>query len=564
MSGRLREAWREWRGGILLLLTIATLALGVAGFDQLGDGMSTSLYRSVQLFGLGGPSGDVPWELDIARLVAPLIIGVATVTALLGIFREQAGSLRLRRLRGHVVVIGFGTVGSRLASALRDQGRRVVGIEIDPQAPLLASARERRIPIVVGDAGDGRIQRRAGVDRAAQVVIACGDDATNLDALAEARGLAAGRSAGGPLACAVNLDDRRLWRLLRSEEVGDPAEVRSARVDYFSVRGYAAGLLQLRHAPPRPDLLVVGASPLIRAAVVQLAGRWREAFPERGTVTIAELPGDDETSQFRAEHPELEAAAEFERLELPSRGALEHLAGRRWSAAFIDCESESESLAAATALAAAGAVDGEIVIVVSDSQAGASRAVEAFTGRLSQIKTFGVYTEALGVPLLSGMVGELLARAKHEQYLESERQRGHRPAETDSSVPWEELDETYKRENRAFADSIGAKLEALGMAVVPARGNGAPSRLELDASVLEELARAEHDRWAASRTADGWRASDAKDAQRKTHPSLVDWESLSEEDRERDREPIRQLPEILAGAGLEIVSRDRAADDDAR
>ncbi len=116
-----------------------------------------------------------------------------------------------------------------------------------------------------------------------------------------------------------------------------------------------------------------------------------------------------------------------------------------------------------------------------------------------------------------------------------------------------DLDESLRESNRLFADSIGAKLEAARCVVVPsplADPNEPPFVFSDDE--VEELARAEHDRWCSDLRRQGWRWGPAKDATRRLHPNLVPWSELSEDDRDKDREPIRALPRMLARVGFAI------------
>ena len=59
-----------------------------------------------------------------------------------------------------------------------------------------------------------------------------------------------------------------------------------------------------------------------------------------------------------------------------------------------------------------------------------------------------------------------------------------------------------------------------------------------DREALERLARIEHRRWIAERIAQGWRRSEHRDDARFLHPSLVPYDALSEEEREKDRAQV--------------------------
>jgi RyR domain-containing protein len=69
---------------------------------------------------------------------------------------------------------------------------------------------------------------------------------------------------------------------------------------------------------------------------------------------------------------------------------------------------------------------------------------------------------------------------------------------------------------------------------------------------LEDLARREHERWMTSRRRDGWTYANRRDNARKQHPLLIPWEELSEPEKEKDRDTIRNLPRLVERAGLRV------------
>ncbi len=81
---------------------------------------------------------------------------------------------------GHVIVVGMGQVGLRLAQELRDLGVAVVGIERFPEARGLPLARDLGIPVIIGDAASRRVLARAGLSRAAALVAAGSEERDNI------------------------------------------------------------------------------------------------------------------------------------------------------------------------------------------------------------------------------------------------------------------------------------------------------------------------------------------------------------------------------------------------
>ncbi|MFI2606668.1 NAD-binding protein [Kitasatospora sp. NPDC018619] len=89
--------------------------------------------------------------------------------------------------RDHVIVVGLGNVGTRVATQLHAMGVPVVCMERDPQARGISAVRALGIPVVIGDGPFEQQLRRARLKHSRAVVAVSGDDATNLEAALEAR-----------------------------------------------------------------------------------------------------------------------------------------------------------------------------------------------------------------------------------------------------------------------------------------------------------------------------------------------------------------------------------------
>ena len=142
------------------------------------------------------------------------------------------------------------------------------------------------------------------------------------------------------------------------------------------------------------------------------------------------------------------------------------------------------------------------------------------------------------------------ARAIHIAYVANCRAAGKTPADTPAMRDWSELEPYLQESNYAQAEHIGAKL-----AEIPAELSTAPpvQPFAFTAGELLRLAEQEHERWVAERTRAGFRVGKVRDDPRKLHPDLVDWAELPEDSRRKDVDAVRQLPELLAAAGLYIT-----------
>ncbi len=143
------------------------------------------------------------------------------------------------------------------------------------------------------------------------------------------------------------------------------------------------------------------------------------------------------------------------------------------------------------------------------------------------------------------LVMEDLARAAHALYCEQERRRGK------TAPTWEELDEDRRDANRAQVADIPNKLYILGYELAPSHGLPA-SDIVIAPEQLEKMAVHEHNRWMDERTRQGWTYGPVRDNARKHHPCLVPWEKLPEEEMQKDRDTVVNIPKLIGDAGFRV------------
>ena len=150
-------------------------------------------------------------------------------------------------------------------------------------------------------------------------------------------------------------------------------------------------------------------------------------------------------------------------------------------------------------------------------------------------------------PALAGEEIEIAARQIHENFLAGNRWKNPDPA----MKPWDELRDDLKASNRMQAERAAGFLEAVGYRV--RRAAGAIAMPALTGDDIELMAEMEHGRWVLERLQSGWRFDAKRDPHHKLSPYLVSWKDLPEDVKDYDRNAARSWPEILAGAGFEVV-----------
>ncbi|HVS02736.1 MAG TPA: NAD-binding protein, partial [Thermoanaerobaculia bacterium] len=554
-----RAALRDYEWPVVWVIAFLTLVLGAWGFwlwAARGGGdprLPEVTYRSLQLFVL--ESGDVPppvpWPLQVARFLAPMVAVYTASKALAVIFRGQLERARVRTWRGHVVVCGLGRKGERLTRLLaerrprrwwawrrllarlglarpadgRGTPRHVVAIERHPGNPAITACRESGAVVVEGDATDPRTLERAGLARADFLVALC-DDGTNAEIAMQASDWLheqPGRREGGPLRCVVHLFDPELWELLRQQETTGGDEL--FRLQLCNVLDGAARVLLARHPPfPRPagataerppHVLLVGVGRLGETLLVQAARAWwRERRGEgRLRVTVVDRVAGERMALLTQRYPRLAEACGVATVDADTRSPQFERGDflglddsrTRVSIAYVCLGDEPLAVTAALSLRARLAPFALPVVVRLAEEGGFARLLAGGWRRaFPHLHGFPLLDEACRPELLLAGLREALARAAHAAYRRLREAQGETPTANPSLAPWDDLDASYRESSLQHADHLGAKLRWIGREPVPTRDWGAAPE-ELTAEEVELLARAEHERFVAERLAAGWR-----------------------------------------------------------
>ena len=84
----------------------------------------------------------------------------------------------VNKMKDHVIVCGYGQVGSSAAASLQQSGQQIVIIDSDPDR--ISAVHESEMIAIEGDATEDETLRMAGVERARSIIVSTGDDSLNL------------------------------------------------------------------------------------------------------------------------------------------------------------------------------------------------------------------------------------------------------------------------------------------------------------------------------------------------------------------------------------------------
>jgi voltage-gated potassium channel len=241
--------WRRLGGAMIALFLV--LVVGTIGYLALGLSLLDAVYQTVTTVSTVGfhevdpitPAGQVfTMALILVGVGATLYaFSVLIETFLEGRLNELLGRRRMEQsiasLHDHVIICGWGRVGRAIAAEVVEAGRNLVIVERDET--LLDGVAH---PVVVGDATEDDVLRRAGIDRAAALIAAVDGDAANSFITLSARALNAGLFI---VARARSEDTGEKLRRAGADRVVNPQSIGGSRMAAFVLRPHVAEFLDV-------------------------------------------------------------------------------------------------------------------------------------------------------------------------------------------------------------------------------------------------------------------------------------------------------------------------------
>jgi Trk K+ transport system NAD-binding subunit len=182
--------------GLLAVLVLETVGAALV----LDQSVVDSFYGAVKTLVTVDPNPAVKDGPDWFKLAisGSMLIALLFAAAFTGGLVERLIGRRLTGLIGrrsvprsdHVVVVGLGQVGLRLALLLRRCGVSVVAVDEHEEGENVGHARELGLPVVIGRGADPSLLRRLSLDRAIALAAVTADDLENIAVTLAARALA--------------------------------------------------------------------------------------------------------------------------------------------------------------------------------------------------------------------------------------------------------------------------------------------------------------------------------------------------------------------------------------
>jgi hypothetical protein len=547
----------------------------IATFNLVRAGGDFTLFREP-------PIPPDPWQLVIAQIAIPGIAIFAAIGATLKVFynkvRRDLYIMMAGRQKDHIIVCGLGDTAMQIIQNVHDLKKNRGLVVIDPIGATInaATCEKLNIPVITGDPKNEGIMNIAGFDRVRAVVVATGDDASNIEITMRLRDFhdTLPINARKRITIFTEIDNVWLFAKMHSQE-NHALGLFDVEIRLFN--SYENGARLLIHDMPLPiapelsagALVVVGFGKMGRTVALQFLRAAPTALGQRTRIIAVDREIKEAERILTERAP---AAREFADIEFVSADLVADKSAD-WSIitekiadeplqAVVTCLAEDfDNLYVGMEMRRVLDAHDQHHVPIYVRLAHHNRlgryaaSTETMIPIADRLKGFGTLESLLSREILVDGTIDKLARAWHDEYRKTLPPERH---DAPANRPWAELPEFYKMSNRRACDHLPIKLAQAGLRMEAVSKSGPvdlkqksrePIVTELTAEETDLLAHLEHRRWLIERRLLGWRHGAKRSEAKRLNPLLVEWAKLPETDKEQRRKETTDLPKMLAGAG---------------
>jgi hypothetical protein len=151
-----------------------------------------------------------------------------------------------------------------------------------------------------------------------------------------------------------------------------------------------------------------------------------------------------------------------------------------------------------------------------------------------------------------------LAPFIHEFYKEKGLKEKWLASESETAKPYQDLSLAYQEDNIAAAVRMYRNLELVGLYVIKKETeeqNADGKTRKIIEENINLLAKTEHDGWMRHKKLNGWSYGKKRNEQEKEHPRLKPYDELPKDEKDKNKDMVRNYSDILAKGGYRIVTK---------
>ncbi|MEM8561317.1 MAG: NAD-binding protein [Pseudomonadota bacterium] len=599
-------ARHEWT--LVGLLAVVAFLMGCVGFAntmnfQADGGEATwwdVLYASLRMFIFEAPEETAGWPvyLQIARVLAPLVVLYTAAKAVWNVVEEEVALYGLLFCkRRFVVVCGIGETGYRIAKDYcLNSDKRVVVIDNDPLNAMAADLRNHGAIHICGNAMDPLVLVKSRVAFAKEVFLCTSDDKANIAIAKNAERLTrrikegevkrleaiakrhepeiGGEPPDASLRCFMCVDSPDIYEVFSTHSFFETNSTRFA-IRIFNRRETIARNIFRLCAPDlyyRPSgrasepmhVLFIGFQALIREMILQtaLTAHYTDFRLPRVTV-LCESRDSDRVERFQHRHPHLDKTIDLhfvyaDPMTIKPDHWLDMQTSTPFDVAYVSVKNDVESILSArrlNRLRRHSELPPLNFVVCLNQQNFLADIIDddflpidmskAKLPDYEPIEYFECLDETITIDVVVNEALDALARTLHNAYLNAQLAKGVSLRSNASLIPWSELPVHKKKANQNAAAHVDVKLRIANCEALDVESTEPEAIFPPDELMMELLAQLEHRRWMADKYLAGYSYGEVRDEDRMLHPDLIPWEDLTEEDKQKDRDNINQIPILL-------------------
>ena len=522
---------------------------------------------------------------DFIRIAVGAFAGSSSAGIIYLYVREKIHTMPLLFKHGHVIVCGLNSRSYLVINDLVKRKIKPVIIESDAKNTFIESCKMLGLIILNGLPSDPNMLKKAGVKKAAYVISLNDVDEDNAEVALNVMRMVPEKK-HQTLTCIIQVINPQLYGIIRKHAFSARKDS-SIRIEFFNQ--YALGartLLDLYPAFPSAEtttsplpIVILGAGRLGESILSRIARTWylsHKGEQTRLTIVLMDVNAGQIRESLLIQYPKLSQACDLGALTLDVRSAafkngefLKNPLLDRGFVAYICLDDDSLGLYAALTLHQYTADKEVRFIVRMDHNTSVAKLIadeQVGLKSIREIHPVNMFELTANSQLILAGEEEILARSIHENYCIKEQKKGQTRETNRMLVSWDELGaltekkdgilgEKYRESNRKQANFIWTKLSLVGCEIGPVTDWDAPLEFRFTPEETERLSSLEHERWMSEKVDGGWRYGEKRDDAQKLHPSLVPYEDLSDPEKEKDRDTIRQIPEILSRIDFQVSRR---------
>ncbi len=574
---------RDYEWWIVGTLGLIAFFLAIIGFNVLFTeaGIERNFldlaFQSMKIFGMEFVDefqSPLPWQLEIARWLAPGVVLFAAAKAIMYFIRREYKSFRLKSYKNHIIITSLNDKSRYLIKDLIKNGEKVIvlaGIENPHKLDLVE---KEGAVIVEGDITSNKFLKNIAGHKAKYFVFLEEEDETNIsNAISVYKYLIEfGKDKKQTIFTHV-ADDIKLNELMELkffEEFMEANEINAnCEIRIFSMNERSSRILFKDYSPdifnpivketPQIRIAIFGSGNLAQSMVIRFARLGYYANFKKLRITLFH-DGNTIVKKLLQNFSGITELIDFEDYDEPLElfdiekfNALnkEH----HFNAVYLLCENDSLSSNILKKLTKNDSAENlDIVLTLMNPDGIISKWYTAKSIYNINLYKFNLIERSFTKEALISEKIDELAKIIHQDYLKSlgdKRNISEKPSHND----WEFLPIDFKIQNREQADHIYIKVRAAGCEVVGLSDSRPEFKFEETPDIVESLAIIEHDRWWAHMVLSGWKYGKVRDDNKKIHPYLIPYEVLTNKIKQYDRDTVINMPKLLEKIGQKIVKR---------